>query len=135
MSQKLPKKASGDGVGYCRPPKAHQFPPGQSGNPRGRPKGLPTLQEAMAREAAKLVRIKQGDEIVKIPKLVALARRVFAKALEGDLAAARIVFQLVAEPDMPGDAAQKSTYVLPDDDTIKRMVKRFDHLTSSKGNK
>ncbi len=89
----------------------------------------------MAREAAKLVRIKQGDEIVKIPKLVALARRVFAKALEGDLAAARIVFQLVAEPDTPGDAAQKSTYVLPDDDTIKRMVKRFDHLTSSKGNK
>ena len=28
-----------DKVGYGRPPKAHQFRPGQSGNPRGRPKG------------------------------------------------------------------------------------------------
>ena len=26
-------------VGYCRPPKARQWQPGQSGNPRGRPRG------------------------------------------------------------------------------------------------
>ena len=60
MSKKPPKKSSGDGVGYCRPPKAHRFKPGQSGNPKGRPKGVPTLQEAITREAAKLVKVKQG---------------------------------------------------------------------------
>jgi hypothetical protein len=27
------------GVGYGKPPKASQFSPGQSGNPKGRPKG------------------------------------------------------------------------------------------------
>ena len=26
-------------VGYGKPPKAHRFKPGRSGNPRGRPKG------------------------------------------------------------------------------------------------
>lgn len=26
-------------VGYCRPPREHQWKPGQSGNPKGRPKG------------------------------------------------------------------------------------------------
>jgi len=29
-----------DSVGYCRPPIAKQFKPGQSGNPRGRKKGV-----------------------------------------------------------------------------------------------
>jgi len=135
MSETPKKKSPGNGVGYCRPPKTHQFKPGQSGNPRGRPKGMPTLQEAIAREAAKLVKVKQGDEIVKIPKLVALARRVFAKALEGDLAAARLVFQLAGGPDTPGGAASKEIFALPDDDVIRRMIQRFDHLNSSQGSK
>ena len=33
-----PRTRDGD-VGYRRPPRNHQFKPGQSGNPRGRPKG------------------------------------------------------------------------------------------------
>ncbi|MGY3477315.1 DUF5681 domain-containing protein [Bradyrhizobium ottawaense] len=33
------KGNQGDGVGYGRPPREHQFKPGQSGNKNGRPKG------------------------------------------------------------------------------------------------
>ncbi len=121
------EEPSGNDVGYCRPPKAHQFKLGQSGNPKGRPKGAPTLQEVMAREATKLIKVKQGDNVVSVPKLEALARRVFTKALEGDLAAARMIFQLAAGPEMSA-AESVESFALPGDDVIKRMLRRFDHM-------
>lgn len=135
MPQKSPKASPSDSVGYRRPPKQHQFKPGQSGNPKGRPKGTPTLQEVMAREATKLIKIKQGDNVVSVPKLEALARRVFNKALEGDLAAARMIFQLAAEPEAPAAAESAESFALPEDDVIKRMLKRFDHISLQSGGK
>lgn len=131
------KAAASDGVGYRRPPKQHRFKPGQSGNPKGRPKGAPTLEESMTREAAKHVKVKQGDKIISVPKLEALTRRVFAKALEGDLAAARMVFQLLADSDAEASASTSTAepVALPSEDAIKRMLKRFDHLNGPDGSK
>src|SRR3954468_3734508 len=34
-------------VGYGRPPRATRFKPGQSGNPRGRPKGAKSLDQVL----------------------------------------------------------------------------------------
>lgn len=135
MPEKPPKASANDSVGYRRPPKQHQFKAGQSGNPKGRPKGTPTLQEVMAREATKLIKIKQGDNVVSVPKIEALARRVFSKALEGDLAAARIIFQLAAEPEAAATAESVESFALPGDDVIKRMLKRFDHMNPQSGSK
>ena len=40
---KPPKSPRHYEVGYGRPPQAAQFKPGQSGNPKGRPKGAKNL--------------------------------------------------------------------------------------------
>jgi hypothetical protein len=135
MAKKLVNGSVGDQVGYCRPPKQHQFKPGQSGNPKGRPKGTPTLQEVMTKEAAKLIKVKQGDKIIHVPKAEALARRVIGMALEGDLAAARLVFQLTATSETSADTGSTEIFELPNDEVITRMLKRFDHMKTPTGSK
>ena len=39
-----------DKVGYCRPPKHSRFKPGQSGNPRGRPRKNRSIEAMIKRE-------------------------------------------------------------------------------------
>ena len=91
--QSLRKSASGpDGrsardkgeVGYCRPPKEHQFKPGRSGNAKGRPKGAKNeatiLRDIMNRPIA----IREGGRARKITVLEAVLRKFFEDALKGN---------------------------------------------------
>src|SRR6478752_5394166 len=82
---------AGYAVGYGKPPKATQFKPGKSGNPNGRPKGQPTTQQLLLDEAAKLVKIKAGEEIVHLSKHRAIIRKLYNMALEGNFPAARLI--------------------------------------------
>ena len=97
---KSPKAGGSYAVGYGKPPKTTQFQPGQSGNPKGRPKGQPTTQQLLLEEAAKLVKVKAGDEIVQLPKHRAVVRKLYNMALEGDLAAVRLVLMHLSTAEM-----------------------------------
>ena len=72
-------------VGYGRPPANRQFKPGQSGNPRGRPKGsknLPTMfAEALSRPVT--VRDKNG-KIRRLSKRELMVEVIVNKAAAGD---------------------------------------------------
>jgi hypothetical protein len=81
-------------VGYQRPPVNRQFKPGQSGNPRGRPKGsknFPTMfAEAMSRPVT--VRDKKG-KIRTLSKQELMVEVMVNKALAGDPKAFAMVVQ------------------------------------------
>ena len=49
-------------VGYCKPPLETRFPPGSSGNPRGRPSGRPSLKTMVESVAYRKVPIRQGEQ-------------------------------------------------------------------------
>jgi hypothetical protein len=71
-------------VGYKRPPKRHQFPPGRSGNPRGRPRGAKGLKQILQSEFAERIVVTKGDTRLKISKLQMIVKRELEKALAGD---------------------------------------------------
>lgn len=128
----MPDKSSGASakVGYGSPPVSTRFKPGQSGNPPGRPKGSPTAQDLMAREARKLVKLKTSKGIVEVPKLEAVVRSLYGKAMEGDLAAARLILQVLSNLSGVQPETGESSKVLDpaaiDDEALKRMLARLD---------
>jgi len=83
-------------VGYGKPPKATRFRPGQSGNPKGRPKGArgvgKVLEEALSQE----VSVTEGGRTSRITKREALILSLVTKALKGDMRAASETLKLIA---------------------------------------
>lgn len=70
-------------VGYRRPPKASQFRPGSSGNPKGRPKRFPSVEEMFAAELNRSLTIQSAEGATRIPMKVALIRQFLKLAAKG----------------------------------------------------
>ena len=103
MTQKR-TRASSKAVGYKRPPKEHQFKPGQSGNPTGRRKKpqrammVPdSAAKAFMSELSSLMVAKgplKGSAMQDLTGAAALARMVMKDALTKDGPARRYMFRL-----------------------------------------
>jgi hypothetical protein len=76
--------SSDDGGGYGKPPKAYRFKPGQSGNPKGRPKGARSFKTVLDAELNARVEIVEGGRRKKITKREAIAKQFVNRALSGD---------------------------------------------------
>lgn len=71
-------------IGFGKPPKAHQFKSGQSGNPNGRPKGAKNLSTLLATELASEVLITEHGKTRKVSKLHVLVKRLVHDAINGN---------------------------------------------------
>jgi hypothetical protein len=93
----LPAKAYE--VGYGKPPEKKRFQPGQSGNPRGRPKKPRSIRDRFARELERKIAVREGDKVRKIPKIDLWVRRIIADAIKGDHRASRILLEMRSASD------------------------------------
>jgi Family of unknown function (DUF5681) len=107
---------------YRKPPVAHQFKKGKSGNPNGRPRkkpgqpgpnalggGIADRFGAMAlEEATRTITVREGDKVSEIPAMQALIRAMFKAAAEGDTKAARQLLDVIAraESERTGSALE-----------------------------
>ncbi len=81
-------------IGYKRPPRKHQFQPGRSGNPKGRPKGAKGLRQILQGEFSQRMQIMEGDKPLKVSKLQLIVKRELEKAMAGNQRAIEHVISL-----------------------------------------
>ena len=86
-------------VGYGKPPKATRFRKGQSGNPRGRPKGARGLRSLLEQALAQEITVSEGGRTTRISKRKALILSLITKALKGDMRAAAQMLLLMEVHD------------------------------------
>jgi Family of unknown function (DUF5681) len=86
------KKPQGTGpVGYGNPPVHSRFRKGQSGNPTGKRRlgEAERAKKIIQQESYRLVTIREGDKVVRMPAFQAVVRSHFASAAKGSVAAQR----------------------------------------------
>lgn len=97
-------------VGYGRPPAEHQFKKGVSGNPRGRPKRKSAAKttdplrassqpanQLLMDEAYRMVTLREGDQIIRLPAIQAVFRAMGVSAMKGNRFAQRTLAELVQQ--------------------------------------
>ncbi len=124
---------SGYEVGYRKPPKHTRFKPGQSGNPRGRPKGTNNLKTDLMEELRENIVIREGDQSHKVSKQRAFVKTLVARTLKGDARSATLLTSMMMRLLDTGEGAPDIEDALVDDeleileafaDRVKRGVDR-----------
>jgi Family of unknown function (DUF5681) len=86
-------------IGKGKPPIASRFKPGQSGNPKGRPRGaksrpkpmkeFETMSDIIRKEAERLLTITENGRSMPLSTIKVIARAMALKAVKGDHRAQR----------------------------------------------
>ncbi len=126
------KDPGGYPVGYGKPPKRTRFKKGQSGNPKGRPKGSLNSAAVFDRAARERIVINENGQRKIVTKQEAVYKQLVNKAVSGDLGALRLFLMLsqLVEQQQEG-AAPMARLDDADQKVILGMLKRFE--SSPKG--
>ena len=95
-------------VGHGKPPERTRFKPGESGNPRGRPRGRHKHAPYEA-VLGQLVTIRDAGTEKKVTAAEAFLLQLTRRGLEGDNAAARATIRAIEEVRTHGIANSKET--------------------------
>jgi hypothetical protein len=91
-------------VGYGRPPRQHQFQPGRSGNPKGRPKKLELgIPELIEKHLETVLTIKENGKTQRVTAKEAIVRRLLHDSAGGKPKAFELLLLLHQKCDGPSD--------------------------------
>lgn len=84
-------------VGYGRPPLATRFRKGQSGNPKGRPRGAKNLNTLVTQALDEKVTVTEHGKRRKISKREAIIAQLVNRSAQADLKATQILLGLMQD--------------------------------------
>jgi hypothetical protein len=109
-------------VGYGKPPKATQFRKGESGNPRGRPKGQRNFATELRDALSETVVVTEHGKRKRLTKRTVICRQLANRSASGDLAALRLLLPLLAQAEAA--EASATTSDAPFDPELERTLTR-----------
>jgi hypothetical protein len=112
-------------VGRGRPPRHSRWRKGQSGNPRGRPKGARNFKSDLEEVLSSPVTINEGGRQKKVSVQLATLLRLGEKALKGDIRAMGKLMDLAKElsDERAGQQAERDLSAA-EQDILDRFVER-----------
>jgi len=107
-------------IGYGRPPKQTRFKPGQSGNPKGRPKHRRNLRTLVEDALNETVTIREGDRMRTLAKSEALVRTLVNGALMKDAKALQALLAIMRATGLIAEetAIDPSPELDPEDEAL-----------------
>jgi hypothetical protein len=118
MPDRKRSKSSPYKVGYGRPPKATQFKPGRSGNPRGRPKGPKTVGAVLRDVIQRRIEVTENGKTRRISVLEVMLRRLANDAMRSDPRAMKLLLFLIDRYGESSEAAPHLEEMLAEDRAI-----------------
>jgi hypothetical protein len=116
-------------VGYRRPPSKTQFKKGESGNPRGRPKGAKSLTDRLMKALSETVTVNENGSRRRIPKCDALMIQLANKALGGDIKSVRLVLEMIGPLSERGRRAELEASYREDSTARERLTKKISQIS------
>lgn len=111
-------------IGYRKPPKHTQFPPGTSGNKKGRPKGAKGLKTIVRDVMTAKVGLRLSGKVQRVSKIEALIHKMSEQAFNGNLRAIALLMQKYADavPDELVKAVAAVTETVEDFDKHDKAI-------------
>jgi hypothetical protein len=111
-------------VGYQRPPTANQFKPGQSGNPRGRPKGSRSVGAVLQDILRQKVAVTENGRTRRLSTLDIVLRRLANDAMRNETSAVKLILTLVERyGESPATQIQIEDLLAEDRAILERFLK------------
>jgi hypothetical protein len=112
-----------DDIGYGKPPRAYQFEPGKSGNPKGRPKGAKSADTVLHELLQQRISLNERGKTRRITILEGILRRIAEDCLKGNIKS--VAFVLNRLQAMPPGETDESALSEDEQTVLKTYLKQF----------